>query len=38
VLCIVLAVVAVLIIDSQNTWCTTPLVRDVVRLIGSCPR
>ncbi|MCC7452446.1 MAG: FHA domain-containing protein [Anaerolineae bacterium] len=38
VLCIVLAVVAVLIIDSQNTWCTTPIVRDVVRLIGSCPR
>lgn len=38
VLCIVLAVVAVLIIDSQNTWCTTPIVRDLVRLIGSCPR
>lgn len=38
VLCIVLAVVAVLIIDSQNLWCTTPIVRDLVRLIGSCPR
>lgn len=37
VLCIVLAVVAVLIIDSQNQWCQAWLLRDVIRIIGSCP-
>ncbi len=37
VLCIVLAVVAVLIIDSQNLWCRLPVLRDVIRIIGSCP-
>ncbi len=37
VLCIVLAVVAVLVIDSNNLWCRLPLLRDVVRIIGSCP-
>jgi hypothetical protein len=37
VLCIVLAVVAVLIIDSQNLWCRLPILRDVIRIIGSCP-
>ena len=37
VLCIVLAVVAVLVIDSQNLWCRLPVLRDVVRMIGSCP-
>jgi hypothetical protein len=37
VLCIVLAVVAVLIIDSQNLWCRLPILRDVIRIIVSCP-
>jgi FHA domain len=38
VLCIVLAVVAVLIIDSQNLWCRLPILRDVVRtFVGGCP-
>ncbi len=37
VLCIVLAVVAVLVIDSQNLWCRLPILRDVVRVIASCP-
>ena len=37
VLCIVLAVVAVIVIDSQNLWCRLPVLRDVVRVIASCP-
>ncbi len=37
VLCIVLAVVAVLVIDSNNLWCRLPVLRDVVRtFFGSC--
>jgi hypothetical protein len=39
VLCIVFAVVAVLIIDANNMWCTTPVLRDVVRVLtNACPR
>ncbi len=37
VVCIVLAVVGVLFIDSQNLWCRLPVLRDLVRVIGSCP-
>jgi len=37
VLCIFLTVVAVLVIDSQNLWCRLPLLRDIVRVVASCP-
>jgi predicted component of type VI protein secretion system len=37
VLCIVLAVVAVLVIDSQNLWCRLPVLKDLVRVIATCP-
>ncbi len=37
VLCIVLAVVAVLVIDSQNLWCRLPVLKDIVRSIATCP-
>jgi hypothetical protein len=37
VLCIVMAVVAVLVIDSQNLWCRLPLLRDIVRVVATCP-
>jgi predicted component of type VI protein secretion system len=36
-LCIVGTVVALAYIDSQNAWCSTPVIRDVVRVIFTCP-
>lgn len=37
VLCIVLSIVALLYIDANNLYCTLPVVKQVVRLISSCP-
>jgi hypothetical protein len=36
VLCIVLAVVAVLVIDSNNLWCRLPVLRDLLKVGGFC--
>jgi hypothetical protein len=36
VLCIVATVAALVYIDSQNAWCSTPIVRDVVNIIFGC--
>lgn len=36
VLCIVATVAALVYIDSQNAWCSTPLLRDVVNVIFGC--
>jgi predicted component of type VI protein secretion system len=37
ILCIVGTVIALAYIDSQNAWCSTPLIRDVVRVLFTCP-
>lgn len=38
VLCVIVTVVALVYIDSNNLYCSTPLVRDVVDLVfNSCP-
>lgn len=37
VLCIVLAIIAVLVIDSQNLWCKLPGLRSVVNILAPCP-
>jgi hypothetical protein len=38
VLCIIITVVALVWIDSNNLYCSTPLVSDLVDLIfASCP-
>jgi predicted component of type VI protein secretion system len=36
-LCIVLAIIALVIIDSQNLYCKLPLLRNVVNIISPCP-
>jgi hypothetical protein len=37
VLCIVAAVIALVWIDSQNAWCSTPIVENVLQIVGLCP-
>jgi len=37
VLCIVLTIVALLYIDANNLYCTLPVVKQIVRIISSCP-
>jgi hypothetical protein len=36
-LCIVAAIVAVFVIDSQNLYCKLPIVRNIVNIISTCP-
>ncbi len=36
-LCIVLAIVAVFVIDSQNLYCKLPVLRSIVNVIQPCP-
>ncbi len=37
ILCIVLAIIAVLVIDSQNLWCKLPILKNVVNILAPCP-
>ncbi len=36
-LCIIAAIVAVFIIDSQNLYCKLPILRNIVNIISTCP-
>lgn len=37
ILCIIAAIIAVFIIDSQNLYCKLPILRNIVNAISTCP-